>query len=98
MTLFALIGDEVTAAGFRLAGVEVHTPVDAEVRDRFLRLLGEVQVLLVTAERAAHLPAAELDRALAQPRPLVLVIPDVRHRVEPPDVGMRLRKQLGMAE
>ena len=98
MTLFALIGDEVTAAGFRLAGVEIYTPEDGEVCDRFQWLLGRVQVVLMTAERAAHVPAMELDRALAQPRPLVLVIPDVRHCVEPPDVGKRLRKQLGMAE
>lgn len=98
MTICALIADEVTAAGFRLAGVEVHVPEDWEVPDRFQQLLSRAQVLLVTAERAVHLPAMVLDQALADPQPLVLVIPDVGYRVEPPDVGARLRKQLGLAE
>jgi vacuolar-type H+-ATPase subunit F/Vma7 len=98
MTLCALIADEVTAAGFRLAGLEVQVPEDAEVPACFRALLARSEILMITAERAARLPPRELEQALAQPRPLLVIIPDVRHRREPPDLGARLRRQLGMAE
>lgn len=94
----ALIADEVTAAGFRLAGVEVAVPDDAAVAPCFQALLGQTDLLMVTAERAVHLPQGELERALAAPRPLVVLIPDVRERVPPPDLDLGLRRQLGMAE
>ncbi len=98
MSLCALIADEVTAAGFRLAGLEVAVPEDGAVPACFRALLGRSDLLLVTAERAQHLPTVELSEALARPRPLVVVIPDVRVRLEPPDLGARLRRQLGMLE
>ena len=38
MTLCAFIGDELTAAGFRLAGARVHSPQAAEIPELFRRL------------------------------------------------------------
>jgi vacuolar-type H+-ATPase subunit F/Vma7 len=96
--LCAFVGDEVSAAGFRLAGIDTHVPAAHDTVALFRRLVREVQLLLITAEAANSLPAAELQRAMAAERPLVLVIPDVRGRLEPADVGIRLRRQLGMAE
>lgn len=98
MSLCALIADEVTAAGFRLAGLEVAVPEDGAVASCFRALLGRTDLLMLTAERARYLPASELEGALAQSRPLVVVIPDVRGRLEPPDLGARLRRQLGITE
>jgi vacuolar-type H+-ATPase subunit F/Vma7 len=98
MALFALIGDEVSASGFRLAGVQVHVPDPARTADLFRRLIREAELVLVTAEAAEQLPADELRRALSADRPLVLVIPDVRGRVQPADIGSELRRQLGMSE
>jgi vacuolar-type H+-ATPase subunit F/Vma7 len=98
MALCAFLGDEVSAAGFRLAGVEVHQPTAATAIDLFQRLRGEVELLLLTAEVADWLPEEGLRRALAAGRPLVLVIPDIRGRFQPPDISARLRRQLGMAE
>jgi vacuolar-type H+-ATPase subunit F/Vma7 len=98
MSFSAFIGDEVSAAGFRLAGVEVHVPESGQASDLFERLLARSQLLMVTAEVAAQLPEAQLRRALIAGRPLVLVVPDVRGRVPPDDLAARLRRQLGMAE
>jgi vacuolar-type H+-ATPase subunit F/Vma7 len=98
MGLCAFIGDEVSAAGFRLAGIDVQVPEPAQTLPLFQRLLGEVDILLITAEAAGRLPEAGLRRAIAADRPLVLVIPDIRGHEEPPDIGAALRRQLGMAE
>ncbi len=98
MSLVALIADEVTAAGFRLAGVETRVPGEGEVVEVFRELGGRSRILVLTAEYAARIPAAEMERALSQTAPLILVIPDLRRRVEPPDIDARLRRQLGMSE
>jgi vacuolar-type H+-ATPase subunit F/Vma7 len=98
MTLCAFIGDEVTATGFRLAGVDVHVPERAQAPALLRRLLGESELILVTAEVAGWLPQDLLRRALAANRPPILVLADVRGRVQPPDLSSLLRRQLGMAE
>ncbi len=98
MTLCAFVGDEVSAAGFRLAGMQVHVPEPAETAELFHRLCAEVDLLLVTAETVLALPDGTLDRALAAQRPLVLVVPDSRGRVQPTDMALRVRQQLGMAQ
>lgn len=88
----------MTAAGFRLAGIEVHAPCAADTVPLFRRLIQDAQMVLITAEAADRLPEAELQHALAANRPLVLVIPDARGRLQPADIGSLLRRQLGMAE
>lgn len=98
MALCAFLGDEISALGFRLAGVECYRPAPEETLGLFRRLRAEVQLILVTAQVAADLPADLLRRAQLAERPLVLVIPDVRHRVAAPDRAALIRRQLGMAE
>jgi vacuolar-type H+-ATPase subunit F/Vma7 len=98
MSTCALLADEVTAAGFRLAGVDVHVPDDADLVRRFERLCAEAPLVLVTAELAGRLPAAVLRRQQRTSRSLVLVIADARARREPEPMGAALRRQLGMAE
>ena len=98
MAVCAFIGDEVSAAGFRLAGVDVHVSTPEQVTELFERLTGESQLVLITAELAGWLPADLLDRVLRAARPLTLVLPDVRGRVSAPDLSSRLRRELGMAE
>ena len=98
MTICALLADEVTAVGFRLAGVTVDVPQSPDLRRRFEQLCDVAQLVLITAELARQLPPAVLQRRQRAVRPLVLVIPDVRGRCEPPDLANALRRQLGMAE
>jgi vacuolar-type H+-ATPase subunit F/Vma7 len=98
MSACALLADEVTAAGFRLAGVEVHVPDEGALAQCFTRLCDETQLLLVTAELAGRLPAGMLARQQRASRALILVVADVRGRREPEALGASLRRQLGMAE
>lgn len=98
MALCAFMGDEVSAAAFRLAGVDVYRPQPDESAALFRRLRGEVRLILLTAEVAATLPPELLLNAQLQEAPLVMVIPDVRNRVPAPDLAVAVRRQLGMAE
>lgn len=94
----AFIGDEVSACGFRLAGVATHSPAPTEAANLFRRLRAEAALILVTQEALAWVGEAAVQAAVAAGRPLVLVIPDVRGQSRPPDLGEAIRRQLGMAE
>jgi len=98
MSACALLADEVTAAGFRLAGVDVHVPDDVDLARTFQKLCDESQLVLITAELAERLPKGVLARQRRARATLVLVIPDVQGRREPDALGNALRRQLGMAE
>jgi vacuolar-type H+-ATPase subunit F/Vma7 len=98
MTLCALIGDEVSAAGFRLSGVDVHVPEPGQAPSLLRRLLGESRLVLVTADVVHWIPEDLLQQAVSAGQPPVLVIPDVRGLAEPPDLALGMRRQLGMAE
>jgi vacuolar-type H+-ATPase subunit F/Vma7 len=98
MSTCVLLADEVTAAGFRLAGVEAHVPDGKELVHQFERLCAEADLVLVTAEVAERLPAGLLARTQRASAALVQVIGDARGRREPAELGASLRRQLGMAE
>ena len=98
MPLCAFLGDELSTFGFRLAGVECHRPAPQETLALFRSLREQVQLILITAEVAAALPPELLRRAQRDEHPLVLVIPDIRRHLVPPDLVAALRRQLGMAE
>ncbi len=98
MSRCVLLADEVTATGFRLAGVEVHAPDDRDLARRFEALCDEAGLVLITAELAERLPKGMLARRQRAAGALVLVIPDARGRCAPQDLGNALRRQLGMAE
>ena len=98
VTRCAFIGDEVSAVGFRLAGVAAHSPEPAQAPELFRRLRGEAALILVTQEALGWVGEGTVRAAMAAARPLILVIPDVRGRSAPPDIGEAIRRQLGMAE
>lgn len=98
MSVGAFLGDEVSAAGFRLAGLTVHVPTPAETPDLFERLCGEVPLILLTAEVADWLPDALLQQRLQDEWPLVLVVADLRNRRQPADLTAALRRQLGLVQ
>lgn len=98
MAWCAFLGDEVSAAGFRLAGVEVYHPERGEVAALLDRLWDQVPLILVSAELAADLPQGRLQAAQLADWPLMLVVPDVRGRFSAPDPAAALRRQLGLGE
>lgn len=92
------IGDAVSAAGYRLAGLRVHVPDTAELLMQIEQAAADASLVLLGADLAAQLPVAALDRLLSAVTPAVVVVPDVRGQAELPDLANRLRQQLGVLE
>jgi vacuolar-type H+-ATPase subunit F/Vma7 len=92
------IGDELSAAGYRLAGARVLSPEPAALAAAFAGARNEAALVLISAQYAALLPRALLDEALLAQTPLTVVVPDVRGQVPPPDLERRLRASLGVEE
>jgi vacuolar-type H+-ATPase subunit F/Vma7 len=92
------IGDAVSAAGYRLAGLRVHVPDTAGLLEQIEQACADAPLVLLGADLAGQLPVAELDRLLSRVTPAVVVVPDVRGRSELPDLATRLRQQLGVLE
>ena len=90
------IGDEVSAAGYRLAGVHVLVPAHDGANAAFDEACARAPVVLVSAAIAVHIDDARMRVALAALRPLVLIVPDIQGTVARPDLALRLRGQLGM--
>jgi vacuolar-type H+-ATPase subunit F/Vma7 len=91
------IGDEVTAAGYRLAGVETLV-LDAEEGKSALQpaAIGAAELILLSSRLAAALPAEELEQALARVTPLLTIVPDVFGAGAPPDLAVEVRRALGI--
>jgi len=92
------IGDAVSAAGFRLAGLRIHVPDTTELVMQIEQAATDASLVLLGADLAAQLPVAELDRLLSAVTPAVVVVPDVRGQADLPDLANRLRQQLGVLE
>jgi vacuolar-type H+-ATPase subunit F/Vma7 len=90
------IGDELTATGFRLTGVETLSPDPSEAANAFESVRPRAALVVLTAEYAAHIPAETLEAALVGEAPTVAVIPDVRARIEPPSPARRMKSILGI--
>lgn len=91
------IGDEASAAGYRLAGAEVRVPAADEVPEVFRRARdADAELILLSPQVAGSLPPGERDSALLGTRPLVAIIPDVYGRQPAPDVAREVRLALGI--
>lgn len=96
MNLPAYIGDEVSAVGYRLAGLAVLVPAPGEEAAALALARRNAPLVLVSAATAAALPAAELRAALVALAPVTVIVPDVHERVPLPDSTARLRRELGV--
>jgi len=92
------IGDEATAAGWRLAGFDVQVAAPADAADRLAaaRRLAPPLILL-GADCAAAIPGPVLDAALAAFAPPVAVVPDAPGHAPLPDLSPRVLAALGIA-
>ncbi len=97
MARAVFIGDELTGAGYRLAGLEVRTPDSARIAEEVAQALTEgPPLLLITAEYARALGQRALDELLVRSAPLVLLVADARTGAGGPDLAARIRRQLGV--
>ena len=92
------LGDEATAAGYRLAGALVHTPGAGEASARLAWARARAPLVLLSARVAADIGEAALRPALAALEPLVAIVPDLQGDLSTPDPGARVRAQLGLEE
>jgi vacuolar-type H+-ATPase subunit F/Vma7 len=90
------IGDELSAAGYRLAGALVRVPDPGEEAAALEWASTAAELVLVSAECAAQIPRKQLDAALSRMSPLVLVVPDACGESRPEDIAASIRRQLGM--
>lgn len=89
------IGDELTAAGFRLAGASVRTPPPEAIESALQAALQEATLIVIGAGAAARLPPSMLERALESTDPVVAVVPDALGD-EPPSLAGEIRRRLGI--
>lgn len=96
MSRLVFIGDEVAAAGWRLAGVDARACEPGAEAPALAGALEEAQLVLVSAEAAARIPEPQLRAALRRLTPVTVVVPDLRDAVPYPDVAARMKRQLGI--
>ncbi len=92
------IGDELTAAGFGLTGLETLVPTPEAAGDALKQARKKAALVIITADFARRVPVLELEAALIAEAPTVAIIPDILFRTPPPDVARRLRRALGIEE
>lgn len=92
------LGDEASAAGYRLAGAATVVPETGREAEALRAALDHAELVVLTSGVAAALPASLLQQAQAALTPLVAVVPDLSGAVPLPDLALRLRSQLGLQE
>jgi len=90
------LGDEVSAAGYRLAGALVRSPAAGDEAAMLAWARSRSPLVLLSAAVAAGIGEAVLRAALSALTPLVLIVPDLQGEVPLPDLAARLRGQLGL--
>jgi vacuolar-type H+-ATPase subunit F/Vma7 len=97
MPLAVYLGDAVSAAGYRLAGVDARVPDRGREADALAHACAEASLVLISATLASRLPAEVLRHAERALAPLAVVVPDLQGETPLPDVAKRLRAELGLA-
>lgn len=98
MSVTEFIGDEISAAGYRLCGVEVHIADRSNALSLINQACKRASLVLVGSSTASYLETAQLDLLMANITPPVLVVPDVAGRQPVPDITTLIHRQLGMLE
>ena len=92
------IGDEVTAAAFRLTGVTTQAPGISDAQRFFDKASDEADLVIITAEYARAIDEQSLHAAIRRADPLVLVVPDGGKRYWPEDLDARIDRVLGIEQ
>ena len=90
------IGDEVTAAGFRMAGVEARVVAGPESTAIVAEELKRRRVIVMTTGVGKALPGPMFERLLQSVEPLVALVPDLRGHDGALDLEARVRRELGI--
>jgi vacuolar-type H+-ATPase subunit F/Vma7 len=97
MARIIYVGGEATAAGFRLAGLDVRTGGAKDAPALLRQALAErPECVLLEGTLREAVPPDLLASAMAGDATLFAVVPDVRGRGTPPDVEQYVRSALGI--
>jgi vacuolar-type H+-ATPase subunit F/Vma7 len=96
MPLAIYIGDEVTAAGYRLAGVATRVPNAGEETAAFVRARREASIVLVSTALASRIGSKQLAAATRALSPLTVLVPDLLRETPLPAIAAQLRAELGL--
>ncbi|MEE4295858.1 MAG: V-type ATP synthase subunit F [Wenzhouxiangella sp.] len=91
-----VISDRLTAAGFRLAGLETAIASAEDVANQVRAAVRRQQPVLLTADLAAHMSDEELAAIIRHARPPLAIIPDVSGHGESPELASRVKRALGV--
>ena len=92
------IGDEVSAAGYRLAGIETRVPERTAIGREFENALRAANLVVITAEFAAAISEETLHTAIRRAAPLVLIVPDAGVSAQPNDLDSQVDRVLGIEQ
>lgn len=92
------LGDEATAAGLRLAGVEAHVIEQEAVEQAYDLYAPTADVLLLGAVAAKGLPRDRLERDLLRTHPLLMLLPDPSSEVFVESPANLIRQRLGIRD
>ena len=98
MSVAEFIGDEVSAAGYRLCGIDVCVANEENAMSLIKRACERASLVLISSSIVETITSVELDELLANVKPSVLIVPDIRGLHDAPDIASRIHKQLGMLE
>jgi vacuolar-type H+-ATPase subunit F/Vma7 len=90
------VGDEVSAAGYRLAGARVVVPRPGGEAHALDEARAVAELVLVSAAIASRIGESALRAAMRATAPLVLVVPGPLGESSWPDLAGRIRAQLGL--
>lgn len=96
MSAPVFIGDELTGAGFQLAGLQVLQATPETLASGFRSAIARAPLVIITAEVAGQLPRAELDEAILRSRPPVTIVPAAVGGAEMPALEHEVRLALGV--
>lgn len=96
MSVPVFIGDEMTGAGFRLAGLKVLEATKDELVSDFRRVLEWAPLVIITTSVANELPNALVQAAIRRARPPVAIVPEAVGGPPLPDVERDVRAALGV--
>jgi vacuolar-type H+-ATPase subunit F/Vma7 len=92
-----IIADEITAAGFGLAGARVATPSADRLPEVFDTAREEAELILITADLARQLPAALVEETELSLAPMLLPIEGVGGHEAPPSMREYVMRTLGVS-
>ncbi len=96
MNALRYLGDEASAAGFRLAGCEAFAASPGRERAAFEEACAGAALVMVSPGVAATIDPACFGAAVARAQPPIVVLPDLVGASAWPDPSASLARELGL--